>query len=225
MHDTFEPLLPSPLRALLRAPAHSTHAARARIMQQVRALPAPRRLRTPFAGSRWSRRGLLSPAGGLFTAVLLLCTIVLRMDPRNTLLFDAVPQVETVTHVLGDSVVPVADVSGAAARRQASPHARAHHDSLAARVDSYAQRVLDTLRIVEFVLRGSSVRSATVLGSFNAWNRGATPLAAVGRDEWRARVLVPRDALATSLNVAFLVNGTKLISAAGGTARTLVYPN
>jgi len=250
MCDPLEPFLPSHLHDLLRAPVVSTPAARARIVQQIRTLPSPRRLRAPLAGSRWSRRGLLSPVGGLFTTALLLCTLLLRTSPLRTLLVDPVQQVETVTLILGDSVVPasVAPVftipgfgaSGVGASGFGAPAFRARgsvapghdaavvhtrDDSLAARVNGYAQRVLDTLRIVEFVLRGSSVRTATVLGSFNAWNRGATPLEATGRDEWRARVLVPRDALATSLNVAFLVNGTKLISAAGGTARSLVYPN
>jgi hypothetical protein len=225
MRDPLDPLLPPHVRALLRAPATSTHDARTRIMDHIRTLPAPRRLRAPFAGSRWSRRGLLSPVGGLLSAALVLCMIALRMSPLDALLFDTARQIETAAVILGDSVVPRSGAHGSDASLDSPTSARAHHDSLTARVDGYARRVLDTLRIVEFVLRGSSIRTATVLGSFNAWNRGATPLATAGRDEWRARVLVPRDAVATSLNVAFLVNGTKLISAAGGTARSLVYPN
>ncbi len=224
MREPLDTLLPSHLQTLLRTPASSSRAARARIMEQIRMMPAPRRLRVPFAGSRWSRRGLLSPLGGLVTTVLLLCTIVLRMSPMDALLFETAHGIETATLVLGDSVVPVS-IANADGRLDESPRARTHDDSLTARMDGYARRVLDTLRIVEFVLRGSSIHTATVLGSFNAWNRGATPLATAGRDEWRARVLVPRDAVATSLNVAFLVNGTKFISAAGGTPRSLVYPN
>ena len=51
---------------------------------------------------------------------------------------------ETAALILGDSVVPV-------------------HEG-AARADTVGERFLDTLRIVEFVLRGPSVRSATVVG-------------------------------------------------------------
>ncbi len=224
MREPLDLLLPLHVRELLRAPASSTSAARSRIMETVRALPTPRRLRVPFAGSRWPRRGLLSPLAGLVTTVVLLCTIVLRISPLDALLSDTAHTLETAAVVLGDSVVPVS-IANAYGRIDQPRSARAHDDSLAARMDGYARRVLDTLRIVEFVLRGSSIRSASVLGTFNAWNRGATPLVTTGRDEWRARVLVPRDAVATSLNVAFLVNGTKLISAGGGTARSLVYPN
>ena len=228
MRNDSELFLSSRLRELLRAPAVSTPAARARIMQHVRAMPSPRRLSAPVARSRWSRRGLLSPVGSLVTTCLLLATVLLRFGPLDTLLHRSVHEVETASLVLGDSVVPVTDSPSSSARGISASVRRLAHaddDSLAAHVGGYAQRVLDTLRIVEFVLRGSSIRTATVLGNFNAWNRGATALVATGGGEWRARVLVPRDAVATSLQVAFLVNGTTLVSAARGTARSLVYPN
>ena len=72
-------------------------------------------------------------------------------------------------------------------------------------------RWLDTLRIVEFVLRGPSVHSASALGEFNRWQRAVTPLARVASNEWRVRVLVPRDALSMSAHVAVLVNGEHIV--------------
>jgi hypothetical protein len=51
----------------------------------------------------------------------------------------------------------------------------------------------DTLRIVEFVLRGADVGSAAVVGDFNAWQSGATALHRDADGAWRARVLVPQD--------------------------------
>jgi hypothetical protein len=68
------------------------------------------------------------------------------------------------------------------------------------------------------------VHAASVLGSFNAWQRGATPMVASADGAWRVRVLIPRDVLATSLNVAFLVNGAKLLPSPTSTARNLAYP-
>lgn len=50
----------------------------------------------------------------------------------------------------------------------------------------------DTLRIVEFVLRGADVRSAAVVGDFNEWRSGATTLERRSDGAWYARVVVPR---------------------------------
>jgi hypothetical protein len=51
----------------------------------------------------------------------------------------------------------------------------------------------DTLRIVEFVLRGPNVRSADVVGDFNAWRRGANALERRSDGAWYARIVVPRN--------------------------------
>ena len=166
----------------LREPMDSRSGSRARIMMAVRTLPAPRRHAAPMRPSRWLRRGLLSPVGGVMTITVLALVSLLRMSTGGTALADIV----TVTRILGDSVVP-------------------RH--VTASVIGGDNHWLDTLRIVEFVIRGSSVRAAAVLGDFNQWRRGVTPLLASGRHEWRARALVPRDAL----NVAYLVNGSQVI--------------
>ena len=196
--------LPDWVTDTLREPVSSTPAARARIMDTVRTVARPRRLSAPITPSRWLRRGLLSPVGGMMVTAMLTLALLLRIGPMDGLLHRSVGDIQTAAFVLGDSVVPVV--------------ALALPDS-----SHTASRLLDTLRIVEFVIRGSSVHAASVLGEFNAWKRGATPLAAVGDHEWRARVLVPRDALATSLNVAYLVNHARLIPAAAGTAHNSAF--
>lgn len=195
--------LPEWVTDTLREPTTSTVAARARIMDAVRVLPRPRRLSAPIGPSRWLRRGLLSPVGGLMTTVFLMAALTLRLGPMDGVFGRAGMAIETAAFVLGDSVVPTPNshVSGAVV----PPASRS--------------RLLDTLRIVEFVIRGSSVHAVSVVGDFNAWKRGATPLVAVGDREWRARVLVRRDALQASLNVAYIINDATLIPAAAGIAR------
>ena len=179
-----EPLdapLPGWVVNALREPMDSRSESRSRIMMAVRALPAPRRHAAPMRPSRWLRRGLLSPAGSIMAITVVALVGLLRMNTGGAALADIV----TVTRILGDSVVP----------RHVTPSVGGE------------SHWLDTLRIVEFVIRGSSVRAAAVLGDFNQWRRGGTPLIANGRHEWRARALVPRDAL----NVAYLVNGSQVI--------------
>lgn len=136
--------------------------------------------------SRWTRRGLLTPFGGMTLVALFFAAISLRgLDERHGSV-----ALETASLILGDSVVPV------------------HEGSV--RADTLGERLLDTLRVVEFVLRGPSVRSATVVGDFNAWERGATALTRDSDDTWRARVLVPRDAL----HFAYVVNDARIVNAA-----------
>ncbi|MCC6242164.1 MAG: hypothetical protein IT353_04955 [Gemmatimonadaceae bacterium] len=219
MADHPDSRLPEWMHDALRAPVETRDGARARIMDAISGLPAPRRLRAPAGSlrhSHWMRRGLLSPVGGLLTTALLLATVLVRVGPLDTLLGGASADVRTAVLVLGDSVVPVTEDIGVAndlpfaSKRPPLPLSR---------------RVLDTLRIVEFVLRGgSTVHAASVLGSFNAWQRSATPMVASADGAWRVRVLIPRDVLATSLNVAFLVNGAKLLPATASTAHNLAYP-
>jgi len=204
MPDPTSNTLPDWVTDALREPARSTPAARARIMDAVRTAARPRRCAAPIGPSRWLRRGLLSPVGGLMTTVLMMMALMLRMGPIDHVFGPSVATIETATHVLGDSVVPISEST---VNRAPVSH-----------------RLLDTLRIVEFVIRGSSVHAASVLGDFNAWRRGATPLVASGDHIWRARVLVPRDVLASSLNVAYLVNNARLIPAAAGTAHSWASP-
>ncbi len=194
----------------LRAPVVSAASSRSAIMDRVRCESAPRRLRAPMRASRWSRRGLLSPFGGMAVlAMLVVLVSVRRLDQRHV-----GSLIETSAIILGDSVVPLQDVdfgglrSGNARTADVSGEAAARRDSVVARLGG---RLLDTLRVVEFVLRGPAVRSASVVGDFNAWRRGVTMLAHDSGDTWRARVLVPRDAL----RFAYVVNDAQWISAAG----------
>lgn len=219
MRDHTDPRIPEWMHDALRAPVDGRDGAHERIMDAIRGLPAPRRLRAPAGSqrhSRWTRRGLLSPIGGLLTTALLVATVLVRMGPLEALLGASGSDVRTAVLVLGDSVVPVTEDIGVA---NDLPFATKRP------VEPLSQRVLDTLRIVEFVLRGGTgVHAASVLGSFNAWQRGATPMVASADGAWRVRVLIPRDVLATSLNVAFLVNGAKLLPSPTSTARNLAYP-
>ncbi len=188
MRDPIEPSLPDWVGDALREPVASRAGARTRIMEAVRGLPAPRRMTAPMRPSRWLRRGLLSPVGSVMTTAAMALVVFMRFASPGASVSDIV----TATRVLGDSVVP----AGAAA------------------TDGHW---LDTLRIVEFVIRGSSVRAADVIGEFNQWRRGATPLASAGHNEWRARVLVPRDAL----EVAYLVNDAQVIPTEPLSARAM----
>lgn len=174
------------------APGSTTRSAsrlaaqRSAIMDRVRREPAPHVLSTPMRASRWTRRGLLTPFGGMTLVALFFAAISLRgLDERHGSV-----ALETASLILGDSVVPV------------------HEGSV--RADTLGERFLDTLRVVEFVLRGPSVRSATIVGDFNSWERGATALTRESDDTWRARVLVPRDAL----HFAYVVNDARIVTAA-----------
>lgn len=175
--DPLDHGLPDWVSDALRRPVDSRAETRALIMDRINRMPAPRRHSAPMRPSRWLRRGWLSPAGGFLTTTVLALIVVLRAGVAS-----GIPDVVTATRVLGDTVVP----------------------TRSAMTDEHW---LDTLRIVEFVIRGTSVHAAAVLGDFNQWRRGATPLVETSPHEWRARVLVPRDAL----NVAYLVNGARLI--------------
>jgi hypothetical protein len=59
--------------------------------------------------------------------------------------------------------------------------------------DTVMPSLRDTMRIVEFVLRGPGVRNAAVVGDFNAWRRGVTTLERRSDGTWYGRVVVPRD--------------------------------
>lgn len=177
----------------LQEPAVSRPAARLAIMELVRQEPAPRRplmrlarrlpsLRAP----RWPRRGTLSPFGAtaiaaLFAGMLSLQSLRATVDGRLPGADSTATFVQASAHALGDTVVPVgAGPLGAFDGRIAS--------------SSLADTLLrDTLRIVEFVLRGAGVQSAGVVGDFNAWRPGVTPMTRAADGRWLARVLVPRD--------------------------------
>jgi len=119
--------------------------------------------------SHWTRRGLLTPFGAAALAGVLGLMLSLRAATTLRDPRGAAGMTFSAT-VIGDTVMP-----------------------------SLGDTVRDTLRIVEFVLRGPSdrapVRSADVIGDFNAWRRGATAMAQRDDGSWYARAVVPRDAV------------------------------
>ena len=192
MRDPIDSSLPEWVGETLREPVISQASSRARIMDAVRGLPVPRRMSAPMRPSRWLRRGLLSPLGSMLATAAMAMVMLTRIATPGAGVSDLV----TVTRILGDSIVPV---SGSATNGN----------------------WLDTLRIVEFVIRGSSVHAAAVIGDFNQWRRGATPLKSAGGNEWSARVLVPRDAL----QMAYLVNEEQVIPAEPLSVRATPVPS
>lgn len=190
-HDDMSPMagaaIPGWMADALRAPVASRPEARARIMAQVRSLPGPRRLSTPLVqhASRWRRRGSLTGLGGaLFTAMLTIAVGVHQGD-RHAL----AQRVHPIALVVGDSAVPV---RGA--------------DSLAAILSG---RLLDTMQVVEYLVRGDDVRHVQVrhaVRSGQAREVRVVPfepaqLTRVSDTEWRVRALLPRDAVAVSFSV------------------------
>lgn len=206
MHDSRQDAGDEPLagwmRDALRAPVDSSSTERDAIMARVRRLRAPHRLQPPLGASRWSRRGLLNPLSGMATVAMLIAVVSMRALEFG----HGVRSLEAASLILGDSVVPA---SGSSEMSHERLHEAVHETSRDVSAEPMGSRLLDTLRIVEFVLRGRDVRSVTVVGDFNAWQRGVTTLHRAGSDRWRARVLVPRDAL----RFAYVVNETQLIAA------------
>lgn len=189
--EPFESALPSWMRDSLRDTRDdvSSNAMTENVMTAVRAeARRSRGRRVPSMQRRfdWRRRGVLSPVGGMLTTLMLAAVVMLRIDVGHS---DSL-RATAYQQIIGDSVVP------------ASP--TAEHEG----------RWLDTLRIVELVLRAPGVRTASALGDFNQWQRSATPLARVATAEWRTRVLVPRDALPDASRMAVLVNDRELVPAA-----------
>jgi hypothetical protein len=125
-------------------------------MDLVRQEPVPRRPLLRLArrlpslhAPRWPRRGVLSPFGAtaiaaLFAGMLSLQSLRLTADGRAGGADSTAMFVQASAHTLGDTVVP----------------AGAHSPGIGARdvvIPSLADSLLrDTLRIVEFVLRGAA---------------------------------------------------------------------
>lgn len=171
----------------LRAPVTSRSEARTRIMHAVRALPSPHRLSTPRVqhASRWRRRGSLSGLGGMLLTAMLMMAVSVRQGEQH----DVSARVHPSAIVLGDSAVPV---RGA--------------DSLVAMMHG---RLLDTMKVVEYVVRGTDVRAVRVrhavrdekANEAHAVPFEPTELTRVSDTEWRVRALLPRDAIAVSFQV------------------------
>lgn len=180
--------IPTWMSELLRAPVPSRTESRARIMQQVRTLPAPRRVALPVSAAgrgRWRRRGSLTGAGGVLLTAALAFMVSVRQG--NEAALSARVQHEAV--VLGDSAVPVRGP-----------------DSLAMVLRG---KFLDTLYVVEYVVRGRGVQSVSVRREFTRRPHERAlpaPLTQVSATEWRTRALVPREAR----HVSFVVNDIEL---------------
>lgn len=179
--------LPGWMGEALRAPVASRPEARARIMQQVRALPAPRRLSVPLVQrtARWRRRGSLTGLGSAMLTALLTVAVGVRQTDRQAL----AERLQPAVVVVGDSAVPV---RGA--------------DSLVAIMSG---RLLDTMKVVEYVVHGANVYRAQVRHAVRDERATGTrvvpfapaQLTRVSDTEWRVRALLPRDAVAVSFSV------------------------
>jgi hypothetical protein len=82
--------------------------------------------------------------------------------------------------VVGDSVIPARAMNANAA---------------------FGSAIYDTLRVVEFVLRGDHIREAAVMSVATGKAFLDAQLRRAPNGEWRARVLVPRDVLEVELMV------------------------
>jgi hypothetical protein len=176
--------LPAWTADVLREEPVSNPAARARIMDVVRTMSPPRQVTPPMRRSRW-RRGVLSPAGSAAATVLLLLAGSIRLGGDYLL----GSSFEQSAIIVGDTIVD---------RVVAGRSPGALHDT-----------IRDTLRIVEFVVRGRGVESVNVSGEYDGWNAVALQKGS-SDDAWRARLVVPRDAL----RFAFLVNNERRVPAA-----------
>lgn len=178
MPDMTDDTIPGWMVDALRAPVDSDPAARARIMDRVRACAPPGPLSMRQVAPRWARRGVLSPMGALLGLLLLAVAATLPHGSRGL----APAVMPPVVRVIGDSVVPLARVA----------------------LDG---SWLDTLRVVDVVVRGAAIRSAAVLGA-----RRDDEVAMREREpgEWHARVLAAADALP----VAVVVNDAQLVPVA-----------
>ena len=181
MSDENRDLLPPWVVAILREPASISPTARSAIMNQVRQLPKPRLLALPPRTHGWMRRGLLTPAGSALVSGMLALAVVLRIGTPVSF----APETAGSAEVVGDTVIP---------RTQGQM--------------GFKDTLLDTLRIVEFVFRAPNARSVAVVGNFNGWRAGATPMQSAS-GTWRARVAVPRDVLRFS----YIVNGDEVVPA------------
>ncbi|WP_337170225.1 hypothetical protein [Gemmatimonas aurantiaca] len=163
--------------------------ARARIMTRVRALPTPRRLVAPMPLARWRRRGTLSGMGGVVLTAVLALMLTVHEGEHLTL----ASRVHATALVLGDSAVPISTADAGHPRGEAgTPGARQGRS-----------RWLDTMRVVELVVRGSGLREVALRQTAAV---RAVALARISATEWRARALVPRDAV----DVTVIVNDVAL---------------
>lgn len=232
------PLLPPELEAALRAPARLADAERTRrsdnIMAAIAELPsvaAPtaRRWALPPSITRWRRRGVLAPAGGL--AVALLVTMWVGVTSFTSVL-ERSGTVLARAEVIGDTIIPRLVPRGRAGTAGFTPASvLATAGTAASRGDTLYDTIYDTMRIVRFALHAPSATQVSLVqtlasgvatglaGGVARSMTGALPGSlrdsaarqlGVARDLasglWELRTVVPRDAVAQSFE--FVVNGT-----------------
>ncbi len=206
MADANTPLLPTELEAAFRQAAPVDQARRARsidaIMATVTTLPAPRRWSLPPSMTRWRRRGMLAPAGGL--AVTALMALWMGVTALTDVFQRGSSAVLARAEFIGDTViarlVPVVDETRLV---RAGGMAAALHDTL-----------YDTMRIVRFALRAPEASQVTLVGAAPANVPDAQESRiSVARDIasglWEMRTVLPRDAVASAF--AFVVDDAQRI--------------
>jgi hypothetical protein len=185
MSDTPTERLPEWVIDALHDLPPSTVPARDAIMDRIRSSAAPRRGTLRPMASRWARRGLLSSGGLTMALMLVLASASVREWPT----FGSPLLLAPIVRILGDSIVPITG----------SPIG----DSL-----------LDTLRVVDVVMRGSSIRSAALV--MQGRDESAVAMRELREGEWHARVLTPPDVLP----VAVVVNELRVVPLARSVQRS-----
>jgi hypothetical protein len=176
MSDSPTERLPEWVTDALHEAPPSTARAREAIMDRIRSAAPPRRGTLRPMTARWARRGLLSSSG--LTMGLLL--ILASASARQWSPFSGPALLAPIVRILGDSIVPIAGTP-------------------------IGESLLDTMWVVDVVMRGASIRSAALV----MHGRDASPLAMreLRDGEWHARVLTPPDVLP----VAVVVNDLRVV--------------
>lgn len=176
--EAFAARIAAPLRALERTAPDFTH----RVMRAVRAESNASAEAVPRPrGTPWWRRRL---------------TISLSLSPLGAL---AAAAAIAIVALLGRDVAKRSS-SPTVQRVAALTPADTPHVATAARTD--------TVHVVRFVLLAPNAQSVALVGDFNSWQRGATPLRRTGADGlWTATVRIPPGAH----QYAFIVNGTRWV--------------
>ncbi len=199
--------LPSELRDLFQQPSAFEPAAMARqadnIMTAVREMPSPRRWLLPPTLTRWRRRGVLAPAGGIAVAFLL------TMWMGVTSLTDVFSRSSAMlarAEVIGDTVLP----------RVAPTHPRYDVSEQGTLRRALRDTLYDTMRIVRFALRAPAASQVTLVDSDSLIGEVAQDLAS---GLWELRTVVPRDAVSRAF--AFVVDDVHRVPVRGRFTRAM----
>jgi hypothetical protein len=199
--------LSAELRALLQDTSEREPGARSRqadaIMAAVRTMPAPRRSLLPPSMTRWRRRGVLAPAGGVAVAFLLTMWFGVT---SLTDVFSRSSAMLARAEVLGDTVIPRLVP---AAERAVVAHGGRLEQAL-------RDTLYDTMRIVRFALHAPAATQVRLVRA--ASNVPLGDVARVASGLWELRTVVPRAAGtrdAVSRSFAFVVDDTHRVPVRG----------